>query len=285
MKINLAKTAGFCFGVKRALKIALQTACSGNKVYILGDIVHNEDVVKQIKKSGIRKIKTLKPFGRNGILLIPAHGAGVNISQQAEHLGYKIIDATCPMVKKIHKIAKGMEEKGYGIIVIGDKKHAEVEGIVGQLKGKAIIIDGIKRLPLKTIKKIKKACIVVQSTQNLENVSKIVGILKLYIKEIKFFNTVCKPTQAKQREIKTMPLENDVMIILGSKSSANTKRLYEIAKSLNKRSYWINSEREINPGWFKAAASLGITAGASTPESTIQNVINYISSANILFGG
>lgn len=278
MKINLAKTAGFCFGVKRALKIALKTLCSGNKVYILGDIVHNEDVVKQIKKSGIKKIETLN-HAKNGILLIPAHGAGLNISQQAEHLGYKIIDATCPMVKKIHKIAKGREEKGYRIIVIGDKKHAEVEGIVGQLKGKAIIIDGIKRLPLKTIKKIKKACIVVQSTQNLENVSKIVGILKLYIKEIEFFNTVCKPTQAKQREIKTMPLENDVMIILGSKSSANTKRLYEIAKSLNKRSYWINSEREINPGWLKAAASLGITAGASTPESTIQNVINYISSA------
>lgn len=187
------------------------------------------------------------------------------------------MDATCPMVKEIHQIAQGMEEKGYKIIVIGDKKHDEVLGITGQLKGKAIVIDDIKNIPLNTIKKLKKAGAVVQSTQDLEKVLKITDILKRHIAEFEFFNTICKPTRIKQAEIKIMPLENDVMIIIGSKNSANTRRLYEISKSLNGRSYWVASEKEIKPGWFRKAKSVGVAAGASTPESTIKETLEYIS--------
>lgn len=279
MKINLAKSAGFCFGVKRALKIAFKTAGKNKKVYMLGDIVHNEDVVRQIKKSGIKTIKQLSR-GRGKILIIRAHGAWADIINKARGLGYEIIDATCPMVKEIHKIAKGMEQKGYRIIIIGDKLHDEVRGIIGQLQHKAIVIDNSRNIPWDEIKKIKKTCIVAQSTQNIDKVLKIVDILKPYFKDLKFFNTICLPTRTKQREIKKMPLENDVMLIIGSKNSANTKRLYEISKSLNKQSYWIGSKKEIKTDWFKGAKKVGITAGASTPDLITQEIINSLKNIN-----
>lgn len=276
MQINLAKSAGFCFGVKRALDIALRAASSGGRVYMLGDIVHNEDVVSQIEKRGIKKIKKLKE-GKNKILLIRAHGAPLKVFEEALKHGYRIIDATCPMVKEIHKIAKDMEEKGYRIMVIGDKQHDEVHGIAGQLKNKAIVIDSPRRIPFKKIRRIKKAAAVVQSTQDLEKAIKIAGLLKPEIKEFKFFNTICRPTRTKQAEIKIMPLKNDLMIILGSKTSANTRRLYEISKGLNKKSRWIQSAKDIKKGWFKGARSVGVTAGASTPEYRIKEVIWAIS--------
>lgn len=275
MKINLAKSAGFCFGVKRAIDIAFKTIESGAKVYMLGDIVHNEDVIKRITQAGIKKIKKLSP-DKNKALLLRAHGTGADIIKKASKLGYTIVDATCPMVKEIHKIAKTMEEKGYKIIIIGDKKHDEVHGIMGQLKTKVIIIDDIKNIPLRQIKQINRAAIVAQSTQNTEKVIKIVKALRPYISDLKFFNTICRPTRIKQEEIKKMPNANDIMIVIGSKTSANTKRLYEIAKSLNRRTFWIQAKKEIRPEWFRQVKNIGVTAGASTPDSTIVDIVNYI---------
>jgi len=277
VKINVAKSAGFCFGVKRALKIALDTSKTGSKVEMLGDIVHNEEVVKEIKKAGVGKIRSLRK-GVNKILLIRAHGASEEIYEKASNLGYTIVDATCPMVKEIHKIAKISKKEGCEVIIIGDKKHDEVRGIMGQLQDKAVVIDSIKKIPLTKIKKVKKACVVVQSTQNMDKTIPIVDILKKHINDLKFFNTICRPTRVKQKEIKAMSLKNDVIIIIGSRTSANTKRLYQIAKSLNKRSYWIQSRDEIKKSWFSNTQSVGIMAGASTPDYTTKDVIKYIAS-------
>ena len=277
MKVNVAKSAGFCFGVKRAIKIALDTAHSGGRVEMLGDIVHNEDVVKEISKAGVKKIKNLER-GTNEVLLIRAHGASEEIYKKATKLGYTIVDATCPMVKEIHKIAKFSKKEGCDIIIIGDEKHDEVRGIIGQLRDKAIVIDNIKKIPLAKVKRIKKACVVVQSTQNLEKTLTIIEVLKRYIRELKFFNTICKPTRIKQKEAKEMPLKNDLMVIIGSKTSANTKRLYQISKSLNKRSYWVQSRDEIKPEWFRNVQGVGVMSGASTPDYTTKDVIEYIKS-------
>jgi 4-hydroxy-3-methylbut-2-enyl diphosphate reductase len=280
MKINLAKSAGFCFGVKRAIDLALKTAKAKRRVCMLGDIVHNEDVVREIEKSGIRKVARLGT-GKNKVLLIRAHGASVALLKKARLLGYKIVDATCPMVKEIHKIARGREKKGCRIIIIGDKKHDEVYGIIGQLKNQPIVIDDLKSIPFKEISKIKKAAVVVQSTQSLEKVNRIVRLLSSRIRDLQFFNTICRPTRIKQEEIKTMPLENEVIIVIGSKASANTRRLYEIARSLNRRSYWVHSEKDIDPGWFKDVQNVGITAGASTPDWITQKVVKRISELNL----
>lgn len=275
MKINLAKSAGFCFGVKRALAIARKTALKSSSVEMLGDIVHNEEVVQEIEQAGIKKIKHLRR-GTGKILLIRAHGASEEVYSKAARLGYAVVDATCPKVKEIHTIVKAAKKEGCRIIIIGDKDHDEVRGIMGQLKNRAIVIDSIRAIPLGKIKRIKKACVVVQSTQNGEKTLTIVAMLRKHIKEIQFYNTICRPTRIKQKEAQTMPLLNDVMITIGSKSSANTKRLYQISKALNKRSYWIQTGAEVKSEWFKEAHSVGIMAGASTPDATTRDVIARI---------
>lgn len=275
MKINIAKSSGFCFGVKRALKIAREAAGKKNKVYMLGDIVHNERVVKEITVLGIKKIKGLGK-GKGKILLIRAHGAPAKVFETARKAGYKVIDATCPKVTEIHKIAGELENKGYTIIIVGDKNHDEVQGIIGQLNSKTIIIEKLKDVSAKNLKKVKKAAIVVQSTQNLDKTLAIVKALKKHIKNLKFFNTICQPTRNKQKEVKNLPSKNDLMIIIGSRSSANTKRLYEISRSLNKKSYWIQSQKDIKACWFKGILSLGIIAGASTPEATTNEIVSRI---------
>lgn len=275
MKIHLAKSAGFCFGVRRAIQLAFATAGSNKTVCMLGDIVHNEDVVREIQSRGIKKIGSLKP-GKSSILLIRAHGTPPSIPEKARGLGYEIVDATCPMVQEIHKIAREMEKQGNTIIVIGDKKHDEVRGIVGQLRNKAVVIDDADAIPNAKLKKIKKACVVVQSTQNIDKVLKIVQRLKRHVPGLIFSNTICKPTRLRQDEVKKMAQACDRMIIIGSKKSANTRRLYEISRSLNAHSYCVASKNELRKEWFKGAESVGVTAGASTPDTTTQQVVSAI---------
>lgn len=291
--IHLAKTAGFCFGVRRAIRLAHELARSGGitqasavarramadksprQVHMLGDLVHNRDVIAQLEKAGIKKISRLGN-GRDKILLIRAHGAGKRLLAKARSRGYTIVDATCPMVHTIHKIVREMDRKGYRIIVLGDLRHEEVQGIIGQIAKKTLIIDGIENIPWPQIKKIRKAAIVVQSTQNMDDILPMASALREKIKEVRFFNTICKPTRMKQAEMKNLPRLNDVVIIIGSRASANTRRLYEISSKLNPRSYWIESAAEIKPSWFKQAESVGITAGASTPQSATRVVIERI---------
>lgn len=278
MKITIAKNAGFCFGVKRAIDIALNTAKEQKKtVFMLGDIVHNENVVKQIESEGLKKVKRIpRPNGRNLSLLIRAHGSSQKIIQKASKQGLKIIDATCPMVKEIHKIVIDMDRKGYKIIVIGDHKHDEVQGIIGQIKRKTIVLEGLSDIKTKMPEALAKAAVVVQSTQNTQKVIQMRKVLEGRVQELRFFNTICSPTRLKQEEIKSLPKENDCVIIIGSKNSANTKRLYEISKAINQNSRWINSSREIKKEWFRNCSSVGITAGASTPDETIEEIKDYI---------
>jgi 4-hydroxy-3-methylbut-2-enyl diphosphate reductase len=275
MKITIARSAGFCFGVKRAIKIALEAPRDNVLIEMLGDIVHNEHVAKDIKKAGIKKVTRLTS-GKNKALLIRAHGVPLGTIEKAKKLAYRIIDATCPVVKGIHHIAITMEKQHRTIIIIGDKNHAEVQGIIGHLQTVPLLLDDEHALPLPRIKKIKKACAIVQSTQDLEKVERIFAVLRKHIKDLNLFNTICSTTKAKQNEIRTMPLKNDVMIIIGSKTSANTKRLFEIAKSLNKKSHWVSSGKDLRPTWFKNADTAGVTAGASTPDYTTREVISRI---------
>ncbi len=275
MKITLAKNAGFCFGVKRALGIALESARKYKPVYMLGDIVHNETVVRQIQELGIRKIKSLSK-AKKGYLLIRAHGAAKATFAKARKLGYKIIDATCPMVREIHKTAEDMENRGYRIIIAGDKNHDEVKGIIGQLKQKPLVVSNSRKIPVKKLKNINKACLIAQSTQNFDKTLETAKKIKKYIPDLIFKNTICSPTRKKQKEIKQMPKQNDLMIIIGSKSSANTRRLYQISKKENPKTYWVNSGRALRKNWFKSVKKIGVTAGASTPQETINEVLKTI---------
>ena len=277
MKITVAKFGGFCFGVKRALDIAQKTVVSDSSVSMLGDIVHNEDVIKDIERSGIKRIKRIGR-GNGATLILSAHGTGKSIIEAAQRSGYKIIDATCPMVKGIHKTAQRMEQEGYTIIIIGDKNHSEVHGIIGQLTKRPLVIERLHDIPIRTLKKTSKAAVVVQSTQNAETVFKIIDEIRSYIPDLQFFNTICRPTRMRQAEIRTMPLENDVMVIIGSRTSANTQRLCQISHALNSKTYCVQSKDELRPQWFRGARSVGVASGASTPDKIIQAVIKYLRS-------
>jgi len=280
IKISIAKSAGFCFGVQRAIRIAICARQKRRKVEMFGDIVHNDEVVEQIKKKGIKKIRRLTA-GKNKTLLVQAHGVAKSIIDKARQRNYKIIDATCPMVYAIHRIVRNMDRQGYRIILIGDKAHDEVKGIVGQIKNKPMMIDKPSNVIISEIKKIKKAAVVVQSTQSPDNFDKIIKKIKPYINELKIFDTICTATKTRQNETAKLSLKNDTIFIIGSKTSANTKRLFEISRSLNKKSFWIESDQDIRASWLRNPGRIGITAGASTPASTINKVVNNIKIAII----
>jgi 4-hydroxy-3-methylbut-2-en-1-yl diphosphate reductase len=275
MKITVAKSAGFCFGVRRAIKIALDTAAQGNSVVMLGDIVHNEDVVRHVEAVGVRKIEALGD-GMGTTLLIRAHGAAKQVVLEAQRRGYRIVDATCPMVKEIHSLVEDFDKRGLRVIIIGDDDHEEVQGIRGQIEAPVIIVDSAGNIPWEKLEGIERAGLVVQSTQKEENVQAIVDALSPHIRELEVCNTICKATTTRQQEIKILPAESDVVLVIGSRSSANTKRLYQIAHDLNPRSYWIQSKHDIDRSWFEGAASVGITAGASTPQETIDDVMGFL---------
>jgi len=275
MKVELSASAGFCVGVKRAIDTALEAAESDQSIYMLGDIVHNEFVVKRIKEKGIKKIKKLGS-GKGRTLLIRAHGAPLSVYRAAKRAGYRMIDATCPMVKEIHRIARADEKKGRKIVIIGDSEHDEVLGIKGSLTKRPVVIDPREPLPVDKLKKIEKASVVVQSTQNIEKVLGVVDRLSGIIKDLLFHDTICRPTKKRQKDAQSLPLRNDVVVVIGSRTSANTKRLYEISRSLNKRTCWISSADELEPGFLRGAKSAGVLAGASTPDDTIKEVVSFL---------
>jgi (E)-4-hydroxy-3-methyl-but-2-enyl pyrophosphate reductase len=275
MIITVAKSAGFCFGVKRAIKIALETVGKGGRVEMLGDIVHNEQVVREVEAAGIHKVDSLDA-GKGKTLLIRSHGAPESVYHEARQLGYRIVDATCPMVKEIHTIVRDRYAQGFSIIIIGDKQHDEVQGILGQVAHDALVIEHADTVPLDAIQGIERAAVVVQSTQTLANVRAILDVLEKHIPEIVFSNTICRATRERQAEMERLPLENDVVLVIGSKTSANTKRLYELALAANERSYLIQTRDDIMPEWFSGASRVAVTAGASTPDQTIREVIEAL---------
>ena len=274
MEIHVANSAGFCFGVKRAVRMALDAAKTENgPVYMLGDIVHNEHVVRELSEAGVQVIDSLEEI-QTGTLLIRAHGAVPEIYETARKKGLKIIDATCSLVLEIHKIARQLQEEGYTIVIIGDHGHDEVVGIAGQVES-AIIVSSPEEA-MEKIDKVTRIGIVVQSTQDIHNVQKIVCTLAGKCRELRFFDTICYTATNHQRDLRELPPKNDIMIIIGSYTSANTCRLTQISKELNPRTYQVESADNVMSEWFDGVNSVGVSAGASTPESIIEEVIKKI---------
>lgn len=274
-KIVLARSAGQCFGVKRAFNIAMEAASSGDPVLMLGDIVHNEHVVKRIDSAGVKVVGRLDAEGERGTLLVRAHGAAPDVYRKAREAGFKLLDATCPLVHEIHQVAREMSAAGYRVIVIGDHGHDEVIGIAGQVED-AIVLAKPEEVAARLPRRLKKAGVVVQSTQNMENVQRIIAELVPKVRELRYVDTICGPTKTHQRDIRTLPSEVDVMVIVGSFTSANTCRLTEISLEKNPRSHQVEDASGLRPEWFEGAASIGVTAGASTPDWIIDEVVEAL---------
>lgn len=272
-KITIAKNAGFCSGVRRAIKKAREAADRYGKVVMLGDIVHNEYVVEDLIEFGVEVIDDIEQVNKSTPVLFRSHGTKKEIWQKAQDRDLTIIDATCPLVLEIHKYTKLLEKEGRRIIIIGDHDHEEVEAISNQVKNPIVVSNPEEA---KTLRNITKAGIVVQSTQSIENVQEIVSILVQKIKDFRFINTICLPTQRSHVEVKELAKTHNVMIIVGSFNSANTKRLTQIAKKINHNTYQVQGTEDIKSYWFKDVVSVGISAGASTPGLLVEDVAKKI---------
>ena len=273
MKIFVAKDAGYCFGVRDAVNLAYKTAEKYGNVYMLGDIVHNENVVENLKKSGTKVVQLLKEVPDDKPVLFRAHGTATRVWQMAKEKNMNIIDATCPLVQEIHDEVSKLEKEGRRIIIIGDHGHDEVIGIASQVVDPIVIANPAEA---KEIRKIKKAGIVSQSTQTIENVQEIINVLMTKIFDLRFVNTICFPTKRNQNQIKELADSCDVMLIIGSFTSANSKRLSQLSKLRNSNSHQITGAKDICSDWFLNTESVGISAGASTPDNLIEEVVEFI---------
>ncbi|NWF51744.1 MAG: 4-hydroxy-3-methylbut-2-enyl diphosphate reductase [Nitrospirae bacterium] len=269
MKIVVAKTAGFCFGVKRAVNIAFEVARKKHKgVYTLGPIIHNPQVVERLRQRGIVPIEDIKEKGDIEALIIRTHGIPYSILGKISSMGYEIIDATCPFVKKAQYYAKLLSEEGYQVLILGERKHPEVRGLMSYVSGKVLIIN--EKYPYPKLK--GRVGIVVQTTQPIESLKRFLSYAIEHAKEVKVYNTICNSTALRLKETEEMAKNVDVMVVVGGKNSANTTQLATLCRSLSVSTYHIETSSEIKDKWFKGAKTVGITAGASTPEWIIKDV-------------
>jgi 4-hydroxy-3-methylbut-2-enyl diphosphate reductase len=282
MKITLSQFAGFCDGVKRAFETvsALDMEKVKKPVFVLGSLVHNQDVVNKIEEKGIKKIDmekfaSSKP-GEIGTLIITAHGIGPEIYKIARDKNIDVIDTTCPNVIKVQRLAQSFAKKGYKILLAGDKDHKEVKSIYEWGGGQAVIVSNMEEVKQADFAPDDKIIVLSQTTQNKDFLEKAHAYIKNKYKNAEISDTICLSTQHRQGELKKLAEENDAMVIIGSPESANSTRLYEISKSINPKSVFIARVGELPEKFFQGVKTAGVTAGASTPEWIIAEVIEYM---------
>lgn len=275
LKITVGAHSGFCFGVQRAYDLACVNSKNCSPIYILGKLVHNDDVCRNLEKRGIKEAKSLESL-KEGTIIFTAHGVGPKLYEKANQRGMKIIDTTCPKVMKAQRLAKNYAEKKWEIIIFGDKKHKEVKGIKEWSGNKAKIISGFEEVKRLKLSKRKKYLLLSQTTQNVAEFRKIKDYLSKKLPHFVYFNTICDSTDKRQNEIRKLARENEIVIVVGGRDSANTRRLFEIARSLNPKSYFVENESQLKKNWFNGIEKVAISAGASTPKWVIKKVENKI---------
>lgn len=273
MKIFIAKDAGYCFGVRDAVNLAYDTAEQNGDVFMLGTIVHNERVIENLDKAGAKVVRKIDEVPDGKTLLFRAHGTSPKLWEEARKKNIKLVDGTCPLVTEIHHEIRELEKEGRKTIIIGDHGHDEVVAIAAQVE-KSIIISNVDEAH--KMRKVKRAGVVSQSTQMIENVQEIINILMQKVYDLRFINTICFPTRRNHEQIKELAVQCDVMLVIGSYTSANSKRLTQLSLERNKRSYQVTSASDLKTEMFNNCKSVGISAGASTPDEIIEEVVNKI---------
>ena len=280
MEVRLAKTAGFCFGVKRAVETVYEQVreCQCKNIYTYGPIIHNEEVVKDLKSKGVEVIHTEDELRKltAGVVIIRSHGVPKKIHDILEEQGLQCVDATCPFVKKIHRIVEEESKKGKHIIIIGDANHPEVQGIKGWSESDVTIIKTEEEADKFESSSGTDICIVSQTTFNYNKFKYLVEIISKKSYNIHVLNTICNATKERQTEAESIAKEVDVMIVIGDKSSSNTQKLFEICQSACKDTYYIQTLDDLDMNQLKSVKTVGITAGASTPNNIIEEVQNNV---------
>ena len=271
MEIKLAKSAGFCFGVKRAVDTVYEQTGKKN-VYTFGPIIHNEEVVKDLEKKGVFVINTMEELDdiTEGTVIIRSHGVSSAVYEALRKKGVEIVDATCPFVLKIHNIVKQESANGKQIVIIGNEKHPEVEGIMGWSKTQVHVVDTVEKAQNLQLDPQREVCIVSQTTFNYNKFKELVEIISEKGYNIIIRNTICNATEERQTEAREIAKRVDAMIVVGGSSSSNTRKLYEICKNECKDTYYIQTINDLDMTSLGKADCIGITPGASTPNTILQ---------------
>ena len=273
MKINIAKSAGFCFGVQRAVDTVYKE-CGKDHVYTYGPIIHNDEVVADLERQGVRVIEDPDDFSRveKGIIIIRSHGVPKSIYDQILSAGHELVDATCPFVKKIHRIVQEHSDQGRQIIIIGNNHHPEVEGIMGWCSNSPLVIENSDQARDIHLAEGTKVTIVSQTTFHYSKFQELVEIISEKGYDVYVCNTICNATEERQTEARELARRSDAMIVIGGRHSSNTQKLFEISKKECSNTYYIQTVHDLNMDDFADIEILGITAGASTPKNIIKEV-------------
>ncbi len=272
IEIVVVESAGFCFGVKRAIDIAFDLARKDRRgIYTFGPIIHNPQVIEKLRDKGVFSTEDVYQDDAK-VMIIRTHGIPLDLMEKASKMGYEIVDATCPFVKKAQHYAKLLSEEGYQVIILGDRDHPEVKGLVSYAGGDVLVIGDKEILP-----ELKhRVGIVVQTTQPVENLKRLMGKVMEQSKEMKVYNTICNSTAQRLAETAQIAGRVGVMVVVGGRNSANTTQLANLCSSVPVRTYHIETAAELKLEWFKDCRKVGITAGASTPDWIINDVREMI---------
>ncbi|HUU55334.1 MAG TPA: 4-hydroxy-3-methylbut-2-enyl diphosphate reductase [Armatimonadota bacterium] len=274
MEIIVAETAGFCFGVKRALELVARAADDRSRaVYTLGALIHNPQEIARLEARGVRQVGSVSEV-EEGTIVLSAHGVDPEIEQSAWERGLPVIDATCPFVKRAHAHIVTLAREGYAVVILGDRGHREVEGLAARVGGKAEIVTSaqeVEGLPSR-----KRYGLVVQTTQRPEALREVAGALAERCRELRVFNTICEATIRRQESARELAERVDVMIVVGGRNSANTKRLEEICAATGTPTYHVETAQEVESAWVDGAERVGVTAGASTPAWIVEEVVQRL---------
>ncbi len=270
MEIILAKSAGFCFGVKRATQMAFDATQAHDQIHSLGPLIHSPQVVEKLEQQGVRVCKRVADIP-GGAVVVRSHGITSKEQQQLAEKSLEVIDATCPFVKKAQEYATHLSEAGYLLVLVGEADHPEVQGIYSYAKGEALVIASATEA--RSLPSSRKIGIVAQTTQSLENLQEIVSVCLEKAKELRVYNTICDATTVRQNEARKISAAVDLMLVIGGYNSANTTRLATLCEEQQPRTFHIETAEQIEPDWFAEVEKVGITAGASTPSWIIDDVL------------
>jgi len=275
MKIIVARHAGFCFGVKRATLMAFEKASEegGGRTCTLGPIIHSPQVVARLEEKGIKAIKSLAEIDE-GRIILRSHGVTAAEMKEAHDKGLDVVDATCPFVKKAQNQVKMLSDEGYDMVIVGEKEHPEVEGIISYAAGNVYVVASVE--DARHLPEMKKTGVVSQTTQSYQTLEAVVTVCLAKTQELRVFNTICDATTVRQEEAKVIAGDVDCMLVIGGFNSANTRRLSEVCSEIQKNTHHIESVDQLSPEWFVGVRAVGVTAGASTPKWLIDEVLEGI---------
>ena len=272
MRVIVARHAGVCYGVERALKLAQEAARAGGPVATFGPLIHNPQAVAALQERGVAVASTLDDV-EAGTLIIRSHGVDPAVITAAEGKGLAVVDATCPFVRAAHTCAADLHDKGYAVVIVGEADHPEVEGILAHAGGEAVIVQRAADLPPRLGRKVG---VVVQTTQPPAVLAEVVAALLPRTSELRVCNTICSATEQRQSAAAELAEQVDVIVVVGGHNSGNTTRLAEICGERNPRTHHVETAAELDEAWFEGASVVGVTAGASTPDVQIRGVIEAI---------